>query len=528
MRVGGTTEASLVAAAQAGDRRALDELVAAGLPLVYTIVRQVLNGHPDADDVVQDVMLRALRQLPTLRKPESFRSWLTAIAVNQISTHLHRRTADAGRAVPLDQATTVPDPHAAFEDLTMLQLELSEQRSQVVRAGYWLDPDDRVLLSLWLLETAGELSRAELAAALGTTAAHAGVRIQRMRRQLDGSRELVAALDAPRRCAGLAAAAADWDGTPTPLWRKRLTRHTRTCRVCQAAASAIVPAERLLPGLVLLPVPIGLTAAVLAKAAAIAPATLTASSAAAVTGASSASTGAGIKVGLLTQFLQSVVAHPIAASVAAGAVAVGAAVTATNLPAPTPRPPAPIAAPATTKPVRPAPSSARPVTSTPRPPATTPARSQPAGTISLAPGRSVSLESADVAGTFVTTADDLGTLTRVRSTGDYTARRQATFTAIAGLAKPECFSFRASNGRYLRHASWRLRLDPDQGTPLFRGDATFCIGKGATAGTVTLEASNYPGWYLHHRGNELWVDQTDGSAAFLRETSIRLRPPLAS
>ena len=67
MRVGGTTEASLVAAAQAGDRRALDELVAAGLPLVYTIVRQVLNGHPDADDVVQDVMLRALRQLPTLR-----------------------------------------------------------------------------------------------------------------------------------------------------------------------------------------------------------------------------------------------------------------------------------------------------------------------------------------------------------------------------------------------------------------------------------------------------------------------------
>jgi len=529
MRAGGTTETSLVAAAQAGDRRALDELVAAGLPLVYTIVRQVLDGHPDADDVVQDVMLRALRQLPTLRKPESFRSWLTAITVNQISTHLHRRTADAGRAAPLDEAAAMPDPAAAFEELTMLQVELSAQRRQVVRAGYWLDPDDRVLLSLWLLETVGELSRAELAAALGTSVAHAGVRIQRMRQQLDASRELVAALDAPRRCAGLAAAAAGWDGTPAPLWRKRLIRHTRTCDVCRASASAIVPAERLLPGLVLLPVPIGLTAALLAKTAAIAPATLAASSAAAVTGASGASTGAGIKAGLLAQLLQSVVAHPIAASVAAGALAAGAAVTVTTLPATAPPSPGSIAAPAATKTVRPLPSSPRPVTSAPRPPAgttTTTARPQPTGTVSLAPGRSVSLESADVPGTFVTTVDDLGVLARVRSASDYTSRRQATFTAVAGLADSRCFSFRAPNGRYLRHASWRLRLDPDQGTPLFRGDATFCIGKGATAGTVTLEASNYPGWYVHHRGSELWVDQTDRSAAFHTETSIRLRPPL--
>ncbi|HYI14661.1 MAG TPA: sigma-70 family RNA polymerase sigma factor, partial [Thermomicrobiales bacterium] len=169
MRVGGTIEASLVAAARAGDRRAADDLVAASLPLVYTFVRQALNGDPDVDDVVQDVMLRALRQLPALRKPESFRSWLTAIAVNQISTHLHRRTAHAERIAQLDDATAVPDPGADIEDLTMLQLELSGQRRQVVRAGYWLDPDDRVLLSLWLLETMGELTRVDLAAALGST-----------------------------------------------------------------------------------------------------------------------------------------------------------------------------------------------------------------------------------------------------------------------------------------------------------------------------------------------------------------------
>jgi hypothetical protein len=289
-----------------------------------------------------------------------------------------------------------------------------------------------------------------------------------------------------------------------------------------------VPAERLLPAVVLLPVPIGLTTTLLGKTAAIAPAALTGLSSAAVTGASTASTGAGVKAGLLGQLLQSVIAHPIAASVAIGALATGAAVTATTLPSASPPAPGTIAAPAPTNSARPRPSSARPVTSAPRPPASPAARPHPASTISLVPGRLVSLESADDPGTFVTTADDVGILTPVRSTSNYTVRRQATFTAIAGLADPDCFTFRAPDGRYLRHASWRLRLDHDQGTPLFRSDATFCIGSGATTGTVTLESSNYPGWYLHHRGTELWVDQTDGGTAFHTEASFRLRPALAS
>ena len=127
----------------------------------------------------------------------------------------------------------------------------------------------------------------------------------------------------------------------------------------------------------------------------------------------------------------------------------------------------------------------------------------------------------------VATNDDLGMLTPAGAASAYPVRRQATFAVLAGLADPACFTFQAANGLYLRHASWRVRLDPDQGTALFRSDATFCIKNGATAGTVSLESSNYPGWFLHHRGAELWVDQTDGSTAFHTETSFRLRTALA-
>ena len=521
MRVVGTIETSLVVAAQAGDRHALDELVAASLPLVYSIVRRAMNGHADVDDVVQDVMVRALRQLPTLRQVESFRSWLAAIAVHQISTHLHRRVAGERRAAPLDEATEMPDPAAEVESVTTLEADLSAQRRQVVRAGRWLDPDHRVVLSLWLLESAGELTRADIAAALGTSAAHAGVRIQRMREQLDLSREIVAALDARPRCARLQVAAADWDGIPNPLWRKRLGRHVRSCDICGRSAAAMIPPDRLLPLFVLLPVPIGLAAAIVGKAA-VTTTALAATSTAALAGASG---GAGVKAGLLSQLAQAVIAHPLAVTIAAGALAAGAAVTVTNLPTAAPAPPTFNAAPAPARPERATPSSTPRATSTHQPPATT--KPSVSGTVSPRPGQSMSLESADEPGRFVTTADDLGILTPIQTGSALAARRQATFTAIAGLAKPNCFSFRAQNGRYLRHASWRFRLDPDQGTPLFRSDATFCIKDGAEAGSIALEASNYPGWFLHHRGSELWVDQAQADDAFHADSSFRLRPALA-
>lgn len=138
----------------------------------------------------------------------------------------------------------------------------------------------------------------------------------------------------------------------------------------------------------------------------------------------------------------------------------------------------------------------------------------------------MSLESAQAAGQFVTTVDGLGVLAPVGANSADATRRQATFALIAGLADAACFSFRAQDGRYLRHASWRVMLTEDQGTQLFRQDATFCAATGTSADSMMLEASNYPGWFLHHRGAELWVDQTNGSAAFRAESSFRTRSGL--
>ena len=319
-RAGRAGEPDLVVAAQAGDWRALDELVATYLPLVYTIVRRALGGLADADDVVQETMLRALRDLRALRTPESFRPWLTTIATRQVSTYLHRRQAELRRAASLDEVTDLPDTGA--EHVALFNVELSAHRRQAVRASRWLDLDDRALLSLWWLQTAGRLSRTELAAALGTNVAHAGVRIQRMRHQLELSRALVAGLEARPRCAQLTAALQDWDGVPSPLWRKRLTRHTRSCPVCARATADVVPMERVILSLALLPVPVTLATAVLLNS------TL-AASAGALPGAMAAGVAAaGQQSRLLGRLVPAIGTQLLVAGVAAVTLVAGAVTTA--------------------------------------------------------------------------------------------------------------------------------------------------------------------------------------------------------
>jgi RNA polymerase sigma factor (sigma-70 family) len=251
----GETGVPTVIAAQAGDEHALGTLLADYLPLIYNIVGRALNGHADVDDVVQETMLRAVRGLRDLRDPAAFRSWLVAVAVRQLRDYCQAR-----KAAPIPDVTPsggsgrdVPDPGSDFVDLTILRLGLSGQRRETAQATRWLDADDQELLALWWLEAGGELGRAEVAAALGLSPRHTAVRIARMKEQLTTARVVIRALQAVPPCDGLVTAMAGWNRVPSPLWRKRLARHIRDCRQCDAHQDGLIPAERLLGGLPLIP-----------------------------------------------------------------------------------------------------------------------------------------------------------------------------------------------------------------------------------------------------------------------------------
>ncbi|GIF23656.1 RNA polymerase sigma factor (sigma-70 family) [Actinoplanes tereljensis] len=468
-------DVAVITAARAGDRGALNELARLQLPFVYRLVWQAMPGDPDVDDVVQDIMLRAFRELPGLRDPASFRPWLTATAFRQIATHRTRDNRYADRAATLDEADGRPDAAAEVEGPALLRADLATQRRQIGHATRWMGARERALYSLWSLETVGELTRADIAHALHDSAAVTGVRIQRMREQLDLSRRIVAALEAAPGCAELEGIVAGWDSSPTAFWRKRIGRHVRSCPVCTPAADGLLPVERLLAGLALVTVPAALTGAVLTK-----------------TTAGAALTKGATWLGGAAQMIG---AHPVVATVSAVVLAAGVAVPTSGW-----------------------------TTSGPHQRTVSPAPSRPAGL--LAAGK-VSLESADTTGRYVAVLADTGLLAQVSPSSDTDARQRATLLTVSGIADPACVSFRGQDGRFLRHQSFRLRTDTEVGTVLFRQDATFCPRAGSAVGSIRLESKNYPGFFIRHVRDELWLDQDDTSADFRSQSSFLVRGPLA-
>nr|MDT0662017.1 family 43 glycosylhydrolase [Micromonospora sp. DSM 115978] len=138
-----------------------------------------------------------------------------------------------------------------------------------------------------------------------------------------------------------------------------------------------------------------------------------------------------------------------------------------------------------------------------------------------------SLESVNYPGRFVRHLDALGRLDAVSASSPAQTRLDATFTVVNGLASPACYSLQTSDGRFLRHRDWRLRIDLNTGDAAFRADATFCAVDGSVAGSVALAAYNYPNHRIRHRDFALHLDPVADTAVFRADSSFRLTAPWA-
>ena len=103
-----------------------------------------------------------------------------------------------------------------------------------------------------------------------------------------------------------------------------------------------------------------------------------------------------------------------------------------------------------------------------------------------------------------------------------TARRAATFKVVKGLANSSCYSFTTTNGTYLRHRNFVLRAERNDGSPLFKQDATFCPRPSPYSGAVMLESVNYPGRFLRHENFQLRLDRYQDSTQYRADSAFRL------
>ena len=123
------TQAALVLATQAGDRTAFETLVEPYQRELLVHCYRMLGSLHDAEDLVQETLLRAWEKRATFTKPGSYRAWLYRIATNLC---LNALTRVPRRSLPLE---THPE--------TDLSLPLPPR----VREPIWLEPFPDELLS---------------------------------------------------------------------------------------------------------------------------------------------------------------------------------------------------------------------------------------------------------------------------------------------------------------------------------------------------------------------------------------------
>jgi RNA polymerase sigma-70 factor (ECF subfamily) len=76
---------------QSGDRAEFARLVDAYSPQVYRLALKILNDPQDAEDVLQETFLKALRAVASFEGRSSLSTWLYRIAVNEALMALRRR-----------------------------------------------------------------------------------------------------------------------------------------------------------------------------------------------------------------------------------------------------------------------------------------------------------------------------------------------------------------------------------------------------------------------------------------------------
>jgi|KBSMisStaDraftv2_1062788.scaffolds.fasta_scaffold825557_1 RNA polymerase sigma-70 factor (ECF subfamily) len=95
----------LVAAARTGKGEAVERLLAEARPKLLSLAMRVLGNADDAEDAVQDAMIKVWRHIGRFEGRAAFTTWLHRIAINAALDRLRRRgSAHISSAAPEDHA----------------------------------------------------------------------------------------------------------------------------------------------------------------------------------------------------------------------------------------------------------------------------------------------------------------------------------------------------------------------------------------------------------------------------------------
>ncbi|OGA93221.1 MAG: hypothetical protein A3G27_14015 [Betaproteobacteria bacterium RIFCSPLOWO2_12_FULL_66_14] len=175
--------AELITTAAAGDARALEHLLMKAQEVAYRFSHTVCGGPSDAEDVMQDALLKTFRYVKRIRDPRAFRTWLYRTVRNACLMKRRRKVGEPQRVFSLDDVLPSTDGRATAEatqpdrnpEAQAINAALRRRLSKALRA---LPPGYRAIVFLREMEG---LSTKDVARTLNMSESNVKMRLHRAR-----------------------------------------------------------------------------------------------------------------------------------------------------------------------------------------------------------------------------------------------------------------------------------------------------------------------------------------------------------
>jgi RNA polymerase sigma-70 factor (ECF subfamily) len=174
----GQNDIEIISKVLSGDHQAYGVLVNRYQNYVFTLVLRFTKNREDAEEVAQDVFIKAYRALADFRGTAKFTTWLYTIVNNTCITFLRKKKLEIHS---LDNEKVFEVADNVDSGFSANQVEQKSKIAMVNQAIALLGPDDAEVITLFYK---AEQSLEEIAQILGVESNTAKVRLHRARARL--------------------------------------------------------------------------------------------------------------------------------------------------------------------------------------------------------------------------------------------------------------------------------------------------------------------------------------------------------
>ena len=174
----GLSDNEIISIVLNGDKQAFAQLVDRYQNYVFTLALRMVKSREDAEEVSQDIFVKAYRSLADFRGASKFSTWLYTIVNTSCITFLRKKKLEV-HSLDNDKVFEVADSQDSG-----FRANLVEQKSKVAMVNNsiaMLGPDDAQVITLFYK---GEQTLEEIAQVLGIEVNTAKVRLHRARARL--------------------------------------------------------------------------------------------------------------------------------------------------------------------------------------------------------------------------------------------------------------------------------------------------------------------------------------------------------